>query len=335
MRATGTSIVLFAAAALPAYTVDAAELFESFESGFGAWSVDAHIASVPPDQFIYSVTRSQTQAEDGSWSLEFYIDGSHDDGSVWIVRSVDVPAGSWLLAVNFNVWEPFDSEINIWPRIAFIDTFQPQVEADFARIVPPSVSAGWTPFTYTRAMNFSSQQQVWVAVGLAVTWETPRTNYIDSVTVSWTPFPCNNGTCDFGENPCNCPADCPGAESPEVTCDDGLDNDCDSLTDCADPDCASVFACACGDGVCEAPEDLCNCPADCPGAESPEATCDDGIDNDCNGYTDCDDIACSAKIVCIPTVGAWGMFGTALLLVIAATLILRRDRARAPQATWK
>jgi hypothetical protein len=55
------------------------------------------------------------------------------------------------------------------------------------------------------------------------------------------PPPCPNGTCDPGETPCNCPQDCgapPTNEVPASTCADGLDNDCDGYTDCADADCA-------------------------------------------------------------------------------------------------
>ncbi len=57
------------------------------------------------------------------------------------------------------------------------------------------------------------------------------------------PF-CGNGPCDPGEDSCNCPDDCGTPPSNEVlgsTCDDGTDNDCDGLTDSADPDCAGAI----------------------------------------------------------------------------------------------
>jgi hypothetical protein len=60
-------------------------------------------------------------------------------------------------------------------------------------------------------------------------------------------------------------------------CWDGVDNDCDTIIDCADPDCAAHPSCA----VC-----------------SPER-CADGRDNDCDGRTDCDDPDCSDDPSCV------------------------------------
>jgi hypothetical protein len=62
-------------------------------------------------------------------------------------------------------------------------------------------------------------------------------------------------------------------------------------------DCGSV----CGDGACESPENECNCPDDCgPPApnEEPDVTCNDGINNDCDGSTDCDDPDCTTDVLC-------------------------------------
>ena len=57
----------------------------------------------------------------------------------------------------------------------------------------------------------------------------------------------------------------------------------------------------CGDTTCDAGEDACTCPADCGAPadfEEPNVTCDDGLDNDCDGPTDSDDINCPADPAC-------------------------------------
>lgn len=66
-----------------------------------------------------------------------------------------------------------------------------------------------------------------------------------------------------------CGGGCTPTENPEVTCNDGVDNDCDGLTDSADPDCQT-----------------------CTPTEDPEVTCNDGVDNDCDGLTDSADPDC-------------------------------------------
>ncbi len=103
----------------------------------------------------------------------------------------------------------------------------------------------------------------------------------------------------------------PPNEVPGSTCEDGLDNDCDTLTDCDDPDCWPDSVCwVCGNTRCDPNEDSCSCLTDCgspPPNEVRGSTCDDGVDNDCDGETDCDDPDCAllfgdiASEFCPPT----------------------------------
>jgi hypothetical protein len=59
----------------------------------------------------------------------------------------------------------------------------------------------------------------------------------------YTPGVCDDGTCDPGEDQCNCPEDCGTPPTTETTCDDGVDEDCDGDVDCADADCGSDPEC--------------------------------------------------------------------------------------------
>jgi hypothetical protein len=118
---------------------------------------------------------------------------------------------------------------------------------------------------------------------------------------------CTNGT--FDEIIC-IPGD-PTEPGTELTCDDSLDNDCDGLTDVDDPDCQPDMACSdypdkgsCNnDPACEwvgSPKNgMCQDAVVCVPDETPEATCTEGVDNDCDGMTDCADTAdCGGDPAC-------------------------------------
>ena len=78
-----------------------------------------------------------------------------------------------------------------------------------------------------------------------------------------------NGTCD-GQGNCVPNGGCTPTEEPsELSCDDGVDNDCDELFDCDDADCSTAPVCLCNnDGVCDVGEDCENCANDCDGVTS-------------------------------------------------------------------
>ncbi|NIN94816.1 MAG: hypothetical protein GTO49_07515, partial [Anaerolineae bacterium] len=89
------------------------------------------------------------------------------------------------------------------------------------------------------------------------------------------------------------PAINPGAAE---VCDNGVDDDCDGLIDADDPDCATCTD-ADGDGYAIEGE-VCG-PIDCDDANpavNPGAAevCDNGIDDDCDGFVDADDSDCGA-----------------------------------------
>jgi len=130
---------------------------------------------------------------------------------------------------------------------------------------------------------------------------------------------CTSGRCE-----------CPGGTL-ERSCTDGMDNDCDTAIDCADPSCEGA-ACganglACSGGSCVCPsgtaedcstdaDDDCNgsggcqdpacegtscgaCGLTCSGGACSCAgggggeSCSDGVDNDCNCETDCAQASCA------------------------------------------
>jgi len=108
--------------------------------------------------------------------------------------------------------------------------------------------------------------------------------------------------------------DCSGDTTPQnEICSNNLDDDCDYLMDCSDPDCASDRSCIrctpeiCNDGIDNDCDYLIDCSdSDCfnsPFCCVPTAEiCNDGRDNDCDYFIDCSDPDCfNSPFCCIPT----------------------------------
>jgi hypothetical protein len=90
----------------------------------------------------------------------------------------------------------------------------------------------------------------------------------------------------------------------ETSCGDGIDNNCNGLIDCDDPDCQPVGATP--GGTCDALGNTCStksggkstcsvCSGNGGTAQTVETSCGDSKDNDCNGQTDCADAACAGQ----------------------------------------
>ena len=125
---------------------------------------------------------------------------------------------------------------------------------------------------------------------------------------------CCSGTCT---NPaCLADLDCDDGEECTTdtctnvgTCSAFCENtwpacDPDAADTCCGPTCHSGndFDCHCPDGTCDQTENQCDCSDDCglpPENEVSESTCQDGVDNDCDGFADCDDAAdCESDSAC-------------------------------------
>jgi lysophospholipase L1-like esterase len=112
---------------------------------------------------------------------------------------------------------------------------------------------------------------------------------------------CGDANCDFGEDQCNCPEDCGTPPETESVCDDGVDEDCDCDMDCDDVDCDGNSVClTCGDAICDSDlgEDQCSCESDCGEPPAKETNCSDGINEDCDSNTDCEDEDCYGNPSC-------------------------------------
>jgi hypothetical protein len=85
---------------------------------------------------------------------------------------------------------------------------------------------------------------------------------------------------------------CMGTEDTPEACSDGIDNNCNGFTDCQDHDCVScrVPVCQSDGGIQRGDAGFCLCRSV---TENTNAMCSNGIDDDCNGFVDCQDFGCT------------------------------------------
>lgn len=162
-------------------------LREDFEDGFGECVVDADVPLDPnnPGHYIeWNITRSTDVASSGQYSLKFFIDGRQDDGTIWMERKITIQKGAQIqIAISFDFYSEQESFNTIAAICAYAGVRKPETEEDFTVIGNANEVEGWKRYNYTANINTGSSEEIWVALGISVRWETHMTYYIDNVEI--------------------------------------------------------------------------------------------------------------------------------------------------------
>jgi hypothetical protein len=166
-------------------------LEEKFEAGLGGWEKGA---DVPPDgerpnQTVeWSIEPSTEQARDGQASARLFLDGKHDDGTIWLTRSFAVPAnGSYTVRIALDLWSPSESFNTLGKVAAYAGPRQPVEEEDLDTSQPADQATGWKRYNYEINTRSDDVGRLWVAFGISVVWETKVTYFIDDVRIEIEP----------------------------------------------------------------------------------------------------------------------------------------------------
>jgi hypothetical protein len=172
---------------LPTPDVAAPPLTEGFEGGLEGWQVGAEVPQDPnrPGQEVeWSVELSDEQASAGSRSLRLQLDGSQDDGTIWLARPLALQPGQpRTVRLSFDLWSVSES----WNTLAYVAAYAgprpPAGEDDFDLSQPANLAEGWQRYSYSLTAEPSPEGQLWIAVGISVVWETEVTYYVDELRV--------------------------------------------------------------------------------------------------------------------------------------------------------
>ena len=221
------------------------------EPAIHAWTendpdVLLNVVDVPEDgRFL--VASKVTPLGAGMWRYEYAIQNLNSHRSARSV-SLPVPTGAFVAGLSFHdvdyhSGEPYDGtdwtatvEAGSAPNVTWTtDSFSENPDANALR---------WGTLYNFRFDTDAPPGNGTLTLGLFRPG-TPEQVSVPTVV----PEPCDaDGTCDPGEDECNCAVDCGGPAAIELFCTDGLDDDCDSLVDCQDTDCCGEMVCPLDDG---------------------------------------------------------------------------------------
>ena len=160
---------------------------ESFEQDFGGWVKDADVPLDPNTgtPVAWNVSRAASPSHSGQYSVELYIDGRQDDGTVWIEKKISVKNRSQIeVKVSFEFYSEHESFNVIAKVCAYAGISNPEVEKDLVVLGSANEVAGWKRYTHEKTLYTGSSGEVWIAVGITVRWETEMTYNVDDVKIA-------------------------------------------------------------------------------------------------------------------------------------------------------
>jgi hypothetical protein len=152
---------------------------ESFERDLGGWQPDTDGRAR-----AWRIVRTPGPAVDGRYSLSYYLDGTWDDGTIWIERTIPVrPSATVTVKVSFWLHSP-SASYTAWPVVGVAGARDPETERDLPVLGVADQRAGWAPYSFQARVTSGADGTLWVAVGISATFEVVRTYHLDLVEVA-------------------------------------------------------------------------------------------------------------------------------------------------------
>jgi hypothetical protein len=160
------------------------------EGDLGEWFINGDAPQDPnnPGYTVqWHIRRVSNISRSGVHSMELFIDGKQDDGTIWLERKISVKKDAQIrVSVSFWFYSEQESFNTIAAVVAYAGIGKPKVEDNFVVMGFANEAAGWKNYVYTADLTTDSNDEVWVAVGITVRWETYMTYYIDDVKIEIT-----------------------------------------------------------------------------------------------------------------------------------------------------
>jgi len=168
-----------------------ADFADGFESGISAWEKGFDLPLDPnrPGEVVeWSIEPTTERASEGVASARFTLDGTQDDGTIWLVRSFPVtPNAVHDVVLELDLWSDTESFNTVAMVAAYAGAVEPALEADFDTTQAANLVAGWRTYSYEVSVPVGADGLLWIAVGISAVWETVMSYDLDDVRVTVDP----------------------------------------------------------------------------------------------------------------------------------------------------
>lgn len=183
------------------------EFTDGLEEGFMGWTRDSDVPEDPNNHgnpVAWMITHSTERATDGTASLRYYLDGTQDDGTIWIVQPITVDSGhTYNMRMQVDAWSASESFNTLAHLVMYAGPSRPTSEGSFPSPGTSSSDAGvtdtgglreplnqvegWQTYSFSWKTPTLQMDAIYIATGISAVWETEMTYFIDNITLTATP----------------------------------------------------------------------------------------------------------------------------------------------------
>jgi len=160
----------------------------SFEDGLESWSEDGTDLDNPPVD--WTVALSDEMSSEGDYAIKLYLNNVNDAGKIWLERSFDLePNRTYNVEITYDFASADFGDFNLWQIITGVSSEEPEAADDLMFQGDTGIGEQegfiWLDKSYEFTAESNDDGELWVALGVWGTWETPRTYYIDNISISF------------------------------------------------------------------------------------------------------------------------------------------------------
>lgn len=162
----------------------------NFEDDIEDWAADSHLPKDPnnPGELVdWKIELASNVSSSGDRSVLLYIDGTQDDGTIWIERKLTLEKNTQKnVNLSFQFWSQSESFNTLAAVVGYVGSQNPELEDDFQILGSANQAQGWKTYSLNQQLQTGNLGDIYVALGFSVRWETHLTYFIDDVKITVT-----------------------------------------------------------------------------------------------------------------------------------------------------